>query len=80
MYGNIGSPTRLDFTVVGTAVNIVSRLEGIAKASGETVVCSETFASAVPATLTRTIGRFAIKGLDGEHELFAVAVGRGKRA
>jgi adenylate cyclase len=80
MYGNIGSPTRLDFTVVGTAVNIVSRLEGIAKASGETVVCSETFASAVPATLTRTIGRSAIKGLDGEHEVFAMAVERDSRA
>jgi adenylate cyclase len=80
MYGNIGSPTRLDFTVVGTAVNIVSRLEGIAKASGETVVCSDTFASALPATLTQTIGRFAIKGLEGEHEVFAMAVERGSRA
>jgi adenylate cyclase len=72
LYGNIGSPTRLDFTVVGTAVNIVSRLEGIAKASGEPVVCSGTFASAVPATLTQTMGRFAIKGLEGEHEVFAI--------
>jgi adenylate cyclase len=80
MYGNIGSPTRLDFTVVGTAVNIVSRLEGIAKASGETVVCSETFASAVSATPTRTIGRSAIKGLDGEHEVFAMDVERDTRA
>jgi adenylate cyclase len=77
MYGNIGSPTRLDFTVVGTAVNIVSRLEGIAKASGETVVCSRAFASALPATLTRTIGRFEIKGLEGEHEVFAMAVEQG---
>jgi adenylate cyclase len=74
MYGNIGSPTRLDFTVVGTAVNIVSRLEGIAKASGQTVVCSRTFASAVPATLIRNIGRFEIKGLEGEHDVFAVAL------
>jgi adenylate cyclase len=66
--------------VVGTAVNIVSRLEGITKASGETVVCSETFASAVPATLTRTIGRVPIKGVDGEHEVFAMAVERDSRA
>ncbi|WP_244622644.1 adenylate/guanylate cyclase domain-containing protein [Microvirga brassicacearum] len=80
MYGNIGSLTRLDFTVVGTAVNIVSRLEGIAKASGETVVCSGTFASAVPATLTRTLGRFEIKGLEGEHEVFAMDVEPGNHA
>jgi len=74
MYGNIGSPTRLDFTVVGPAVNIVSRLEGIAKASGETVVCSATFASALPGALTRTIGQFELKGLEGEHDVFAVIV------
>jgi adenylate cyclase len=80
MYGNIGSPTRLDLTVVGPAVNIVSRLEGIAKASGETVVCSETFASALPATFTRTLGRFEFKGLDGEHEVFAMAMDQGSRA
>ena len=74
MYGNIGSPTRLDFTVVGPAVNIVSRLEGIAKASGEMVVCSATFASALPGALTRTIGQFELKGLEGEHDVFAVIV------
>jgi adenylate cyclase len=72
MYGNIGSPTRLDFTVFGPAVNIVSRLEGIAKGNGETVVCSRSFASALPATLTRTMGCFELKGLEGDHEVFAV--------
>ncbi|UVF22708.1 adenylate/guanylate cyclase domain-containing protein (plasmid) [Microvirga terrae] len=72
MYGNIGSRDRLDFTVVGPAVNMVSRLEGIAKATGETVVCSETFAAVLPGTFTRTIGRFELKGLNGEHDVFAV--------
>ncbi|WP_262272528.1 adenylate/guanylate cyclase domain-containing protein [Microvirga yunnanensis] len=76
MYGNIGSLDRLDFTVVGPAVNMVSRLEGIAKASGETIVCSGTFASALPGTRTRTLGRFELKGLDGEHEVFAVVAGQ----
>lgn len=74
MYGNIGSPTRLDFTVVGPAVNTVSRLEGIAKATGETVICSAIVASVLPATFSRSMGRFELKGLDGEHDLFAINV------
>jgi len=74
MYGNIGSLDRLDFTVVGPAVNMVSRLEEIAKASGETVVCSEAVASALPDSFTRTMGPFELRGLDGEHKVFAVAV------
>jgi adenylate cyclase len=73
MYGNIGSTTRLDFTVVGPAVNVVSRLEGIAKARGETVVCSATFAAALPGTFTRTMGRFELKGVVGDHDVFAVS-------
>lgn len=80
MYGNIGSLDRLDFTVVGPAVNMVSRLEGVAKASGEPVVCSETFASALPDTWSRSIGRFELKGLDGEHDVFAIAAEQGHRA
>lgn len=76
MYGNIGSLDRLDFTVVGPTVNMVSRLEGIAKASGETVVCSGTFASTLPHAVTRTIGWFELKGLEGRHEVFAVVAER----
>jgi adenylate cyclase len=77
MYGNIGSLDRLDFTVVGPAVNMVSRLEGIAKASGQTVVCSEAFASALPDTCTRNVGPFEFKGLEGQHTVFAVGIGQG---
>lgn len=73
MYGDISSLDRLDFTVIGPAVNMVSRLEGVAKASGQAVICSEAFASALPATFTQPIGRFDLKGLDGQHNVFAVA-------
>lgn len=74
MYGNIGSLDRLDFTVVGPAVNMINRLEGVAKESGEAVVCSAAFAAAVPGASTRSMGQFELKGIDGRHDVFALAI------
>ena len=70
VYGNIGSPDRLDFTVLGPAVNLVSRLEGLAKQLGRPVLCSAAFARALghdrPA-----LGRFPLKGVAEPQEVFA---------
>ena len=72
VYGNIGSPDRLDFTVLGPAVNLVSRLEGLAKELDRPLLCSASFAAALDAPLA-SLGRFALKGVTEPEEVFAPA-------
>jgi adenylate cyclase len=71
-YGNIGAADRLDFTVIGPAVNLVSRVETVAKALGEPIVVTDDFARAFDAGL-RPLGRHTLRGLREPHELFAPA-------
>jgi adenylate cyclase len=70
VYGNIGSPNRLDFTVLGPAVNLVSRLEGLAKELDRPLLCSAAFARALEPPLT-PVGRFSLKGVAEPQEVFA---------
>ena len=70
VYGNIGSPDRLDFTVLGPAVNLVSRLEGLAKELDRPLLCSADFASALDTPLV-SLGRFPLKGVAEPQEVYA---------
>jgi adenylate cyclase len=72
VYGNIGSPDRLDFTMLGPAVNLVSRLEGLAKELDRPLLCSAAFAAALDAPLA-SLGHFALKGVTEPEEVFAPA-------
>ena len=49
MYGNVGSSTRLDFTVIGPAVNEVSRLEAMCRVLDRGLIISKVFRDAMPA-------------------------------
>ncbi|WP_416899341.1 MAG: adenylate/guanylate cyclase domain-containing protein [Minwuia sp.] len=64
-YGNIGAAERLDFTVIGPAVNRAARLEKLAGELGETVLVSADFADTCSAAFDR-VGAFPLKGIEGD--------------
>ncbi len=72
MYGNIGSRARLDFTVIGPAVNVAARLEGLTKEVGRSILFSAAFVtrSACAAALDR-IGHVPLRGVGEPIEVFA---------
>ena len=71
-YGNIGAADRLDFTVIGPSVNLVSRIEAVAKSLDLSLVVSDEFARAHGGAL-RSLGPHKLRGLDQTHELFVPA-------
>jgi len=71
--GNIGSPTRLDFTAIGDTVNTASRLEGLTKELGWAIVASSsTVAAAGPGVVTRGHQKIQVKGRQKAVEVFEV--------
>lgn len=74
-YGNIGSEDRLDFTVVGPAVNEVSRIASMCRSVDRSVVMSSDFAAAAPEDERATfvsVGRYALRGVGRAQELFTL--------
>jgi adenylate cyclase len=71
IYGNIGAADRLDFTVIGPGVNLVSRVEAIGKSLDLPLIVSDDFAHVHGGTL-KSLGRHKLRGLEQAHELFTL--------
>jgi adenylate cyclase len=76
LYGNVGAVDRLDFTVIGPAVNEVARIEALCEPLGRSMLVSAAFAHALgdPARLT-SLGHHDLRGVREPREIYGVVVG-----
>ena len=74
LYGNVGATDRLDFTVIGPAVNEVARIEALCEPLDRAVLVSAEFAAAATDGDSRLdpLGRHALRGVREPKEIFAI--------
>ena len=74
MYGNFGSRNRLDFTVLGPAVNEAARIEAMCRTLDQRVIISEDFAASAGNRRAWLVGlgRYALRGVGKPQELFTI--------
>tara|TARA_R110002110_G_scaffold8785_2_gene43816 strand:+ start:140 stop:1345 length:1206 start_codon:yes stop_codon:yes gene_type:complete len=73
-FGNVGAGNRLDFTVIGAAVNEASRIEALCDGLDRHLLVSEAFAAAATRCTGRlvSVGRHRLRGVSRDQELFTV--------
>jgi adenylate cyclase len=74
LYGNVGSRDRLDFTVIGPAVNELSRIQAMSRSLDQPILVSASFAAACGDQRARlvSLGRYALRGVRRPQELFTL--------
>lgn len=73
MYGNVGTGTRLDFTLIGPAVNEASRLENLCSSLGRNLLASASFAGAAGGQAgLASLGRHVLRGVAEPREVFGL--------
>ena len=70
-YGNIGTAKRLDFTVIGSAVNEAARIESLSKTLNRQILISSAFGESVPDPMI-SLGRHTMRGVTGAREIFGL--------
>lgn len=69
LYGNIGGAGRLDFTVIGRAVNVATRIEALCKTTGRQILMSAEFAE-ICGEPVELLGTFALKGVEAGQRVY----------
>jgi adenylate cyclase len=76
LYGNVGAVDRLDFTVIGPAVNEVARIETLCESLGRKVLVSAALAAAVAdSPRLEPLGTHALRGVRDPREIYALDLG-----
>ena len=74
LYGNVGATDRLDFTVIGPAINEAARIEALCEPLGRAVLVSAEFVDGMTAADSRleSLGRHPLRGVKEPKEIFAL--------
>jgi adenylate cyclase len=77
LYGNVGATDRLDFTVIGPAINEVARIEALCEPLGRAVLVSAEFVAGMkdPDSRLKSLGCHALRGVKERKEIFALDLG-----
>jgi adenylate cyclase len=76
LYGNVGAVDRLDFTVIGPAVNEVARIEALCEPLGRPVLVSAEFVAGAGDVDNRleSFGRHTLRGVREPKEVFVLSL------